>query len=122
MPAHTPSGSRRSIDVWSSRYSPAACVLIVRAAPAKNRRLSTVRSNSNSMMDAGLPTFSISRRLELVQVVLDGIGQRQQLLGALARVVRLQETKRVGGGLDRGVDIVGAARRHLGDAARPWPG
>ncbi|CAB4613200.1 unannotated protein [freshwater metagenome] len=41
-------------------YSPAACASIVRAAPAKNRRLSIVRSNSKSMIETGLPTFSPS--------------------------------------------------------------
>ncbi len=34
-----------------------------RAPPAKNRQLSSVRSISNSMIDAGLPQFSISSRL-----------------------------------------------------------
>ena len=60
MPATTPSGSRRSIEVWSSMYSPAACASIVRAAPAKNRRLSIVRSNSKSIIETGFPTFSPS--------------------------------------------------------------
>ena len=40
--------------MWSSRYSPAARPSRKRAPPAKKRQLSTVRSISNSMIDARL--------------------------------------------------------------------
>ena len=60
MPATTPSGSRRRYDVWSSRYSPAARPSRNARRRPKKRRLSTLRSISNSMIERGLPTFRIS--------------------------------------------------------------
>jgi hypothetical protein len=37
MEPTTPIGSRRIIEVWPGRYSPAACPGMVRTAPAKKR-------------------------------------------------------------------------------------
>ena len=49
-----------------------------RAPPAKNRQLSSVRSISNSMIDSGLPTLSISSVWIVVEVGLDGVGDLVQ--------------------------------------------
>ena len=56
--AQTPSGSRRIIDVWSRRYSPADRPSSTRAAPAKKRSWSTLGGTSSVLaMASGLPVL-----------------------------------------------------------------
>src|SRR5258706_362732 len=49
-------------EVWPARYSLAALPSITRAAPAKNRRLSTTAGTSSMAAPTGLPTFRDSSR------------------------------------------------------------
>ena len=61
MSPATPIGSRRTIEVYPAMYSPALRPSRVRAAPAKNRRLSTIGGISSLIVtSAGLPAFSDS--------------------------------------------------------------
>jgi hypothetical protein len=62
MDATTPTGSRRMNEVWPSMYSFAALPSRRRAAPAKNRRLSTMTGISSMAAATGLPAFFDSRR------------------------------------------------------------
>jgi hypothetical protein len=48
--AHTPIGSRRIIEVWPDRYSPADRPWSMRAAPAKKRIWSTIGGISSDMV------------------------------------------------------------------------
>ena len=57
----TPIGSRRTKLVKPAMYSPALRPSSMRAAPAKNRRLSTIGGISSDIVTSkGLPTFSDS--------------------------------------------------------------
>ena len=59
--AHTPIGSRRIIEVWSFRYSPALRPSSTRAAPAKNLIWSTAGGTSSEAVSAtGLPVLRVS--------------------------------------------------------------
>ncbi len=59
----TPTGSRRTYEVWSPEYSPAARPCGWRAAPAKKAALSTVPGTSNSRVSlSGLPHCRDSTR------------------------------------------------------------
>ncbi len=56
--AHTPIGSRRIIEVWPARYSPADRPSRIRAAPAKKRSSSTIGGTSSvRVMATGLPVL-----------------------------------------------------------------
>ncbi len=56
--AQTPIGSRRIIEVWSRRYSPADRPSSTRAAPAKKRNWSTLGGTSSvAAMASGLPVL-----------------------------------------------------------------
>jgi len=59
--AHTPTGSRRIIEVNPDMYSPAERPSSIRAAPAKNRIWSTIGGiSSDAVRASGLPVFSDS--------------------------------------------------------------
>ena len=54
----TPTGSRRTHDVWPSMYSPADLPSRTRAAPAKKRIWSTIGGISSALVTwSGLPVF-----------------------------------------------------------------
>ena len=58
-----PTGSRRTIEVWPSRYSVTARPSVTRQAPAKNRNRSRARwSSRRSRRRIGLPVWLDSRR------------------------------------------------------------
>ena len=64
MEPTTPIGRRSSIEVYPSLKTPAPVPSRDRAAPAKNRRLSTPKGSSPSRIVAtGLPVSSTSRRV-----------------------------------------------------------
>ena len=61
MEATTPIGSRRTIEVWPSMYSPATGPCMLRTAPAKKRKQSATAGTSSLRTSLiGLPQFSAS--------------------------------------------------------------
>jgi hypothetical protein len=63
--AQTPIGSRRIIEVWSRRYSPALRPSRTRAAPAKKRSWSTLGGTSSVVASAtGLPVLRVSAAMK----------------------------------------------------------
>ncbi len=67
-------------------YSPAARPSIVRAAPAKNRRLSTIGGISSDIVtSAGLPDVLRLELHDLVGVLLDRVGELEQRELAILR-------------------------------------
>ena len=112
--AHTPTGSRRIIDVKPVMYSPAAVPSSTRAAPAKKRIWSHIGGISSSIVSCfGLPVL---RRLdvhELLGALLERVGDPQQGALALGRrgvAPALERARRV---LEGGVDV-GLARQRRG--------
>ena len=108
-----PTGSRRTIEVWPSRYSVTARPSGTRQAPAKNRNRSELVVISSMAAGIGLPVWLDSRRpsssafssrmsaiLSSARLRVWGVVRPQRLEGGLRRVDRAVHVR-----LARGRDV-----------------
>ena len=120
MDATTPTGSRRTIEVWPSRYSVTARPSGTRQAPAKKRNRSEETAISSIAAWVGLPVWRDSRRPSS-----SALASRMSAILSSARlrvwgVVSDQRLERVRRRVDGPVDVLlartpGRARRlHVG--------
>src|SRR6185436_13039697 len=90
MSPATPIGSRRVIDVYPARYSPAARPSRQRAAPAKNRSRSAALRISPRAAAAGLPTLRSSRSASASMSASTASASASSISARCPGVVRLQ--------------------------------